>query len=610
MKTNFLFVGLFLVSCFQLIAGNDDRFKINNLKINNEQSDMGAAYYQHGRVVFASSRPSARPVYREWKKSKLPFYDLYISNIVDTVQLDDPQLLAWDINQHFNEGPATFSADGEFMVYTSNFYDIDGVKRLKLVSSVVNSKGWGAPVELPFNNVSYSVGHPTLSYDGRTLYFASDMPGGFGGVDIYKVTRTLEGVWGYPENLGEKINTKGDDLFPFIHNSGLLFFSSNGRDGMGGLDIFVANMTAGSATVEALEAPINSTADDFSFIMAEDQKTGFFTSNREGGKGDDDLYSFTNNKDFKSSIVLNGVVTDVNGQPINGTLVELQDENGNILATSTCEADCAFNFQIEPNKKYFVVAKKEGFYDTKEEISASGEEKEVTKNLKLAKIVKMALVGKVTDEATGNPIPNATVTVFDNVTKKKEVYTTDTNGSFRHLMNNKRLNENAVFDIQLEADKYLTITRTYKRTLDKEGDYNLSLESNMRMSKIQTGVTKLEDLIDVKPIYYDLGSAEIRPDAAKELDKIVEVMNLNPTMQIELGSHTDSRGSDEANQTLSHLRAENAADYIKKRISNPERIYGRGYGETKLLNKCKNNVQCSDEEHQKNRRTEFKIIKM
>lgn len=610
MKTNFLFVGLFLVSCFQLIAGNDDRFKINNLKINNEQSDMGAAYYQHGRVVFASSRPSARPVYREWKKSKLPFYDLYISNIVDTVQLDDPQLLAWDINQHFNEGPATFSADGEFMVYTSNFYDIDGVKRLKLVSSVVNSKGWGAPVELPFNNVSYSVGHPTLSYDGRTLYFASDMPGGFGGVDIYKVTRTLEGVWGYPENLGEKINTKGDDLFPFIHNSGLLFFSSNGRGGMGGLDIFVANMTAGSVTVEALEAPINSTADDFSFIMAEDQKTGFFTSNREGGKGDDDLYSFTNNKDFKSSIVLNGVVTDVNGQPINGTLVELQDENGNILATSTCEADCAFNFQIEPNKKYFVVAKKEGFYDTKEEISASGEEKEVTKNLKLAKIVKMALVGKVTDEATGNPIPNATVTVFDNVTKKKEVYTTDANGSFRHLMNNKRLNENAVFDIQLEADKYLTITRTYKRTLDKEGDYNLSLESNMRMSKIQTGVTKLEDLIDVKPIYYDLGSAEIRPDAAKELDKIVEVMNLNPTMQIELGSHTDSRGSDEANQTLSHLRAENAADYIKKRISNPERIYGRGYGETKLLNKCKNNVQCSDEEHQKNRRTEFKIIKM
>lgn len=610
MKTNFLLVGLFLVSCFQLIAGNDDRFKINNLKINNEQSDMGAAYYQHGRVVFASSRPSARPVYREWKKSKLPFYDLYISNIVDTVQLDDPQLLAWDINQHFNEGPATFSADGEFMVYTSNFYDIDGVKRLKLVSSVVNSKGWGAPVELPFNNVSYSVGHPTLSYDGRTLYFASDMPGGFGGVDIYKVTRTLEGVWGYPENLGEKINTKGDDLFPFIHNSGLLFFSSNGRGGMGGLDIFVANMTAGSATVEALEAPINSTADDFSFIMAEDQKTGFFTSNREGGKGDDDLYSFTNNKDFKSSIVLNGVVTDVNGQPINGTLVELQDENGNILATSTCEADCAFNFQIEPNKKYFVVAKKEGFYDTKEEISASGEEKEVTKNLKLAKIVKMALVGKVTDEATGNPIPNATVTVFDNVTKKKEVYTTDANGSFRHLMNNKRLNENAVFDIQLEADKYLTITRTYKRTLDKEGDYNLSLESNMRMSKIQTGVTKLEDLIDVKPIYYDLGSAEIRPDAAKELDKIVEVMNLNPTMQIELGSHTDSRGSDEANQTLSHLRAENAADYIKKRISNPERIYGRGYGETKLLNKCKNNVQCSDEEHQKNRRTEFKIIKM
>lgn len=610
MKKNFLILGLFLVSCLQLIAGNDDRFKINNLKINNEQSDMGAAYFQHGRVVFASSRPSSRPVYREWKKSKLPFYDLYISNIIDTVQLDEPQLLAWDINHQFNEGPATFSADGEFMVYTSNFYDIDGVKRLKLVSSIINSKGWGAPVELPFNSVSFSVGHPTLSYDGKTLYFASDMPGGFGGVDIYKVTRTIEGVWGYPENLGDKINTKGDDMFPFVHNSGLLFFSSNGRGGMGGLDIFVANLTAGSATVEALEAPINSSADDFSFILDENQKTGFFTSNREGGKGDDDLYSFTNNQDFKSAITLNGVVTDVNGQAINGTIVELQDEDGNVLATATCESDCAFNFQIEPNKTYFLVAKKEGYYDTKEEVIATGEEKEITRNLKLAKIVKMALVGKVTDSSTGEAISNATVTIFDNVTKKREVYTTDSNGSFRHLMNNKRLNENAVFDIQLEANKYLTVTRTYKRTLDKEGDYNLSIESNMRMNKIQTGVTKLEDLIDVKPIYYDLGSADIRPDAALELDKVIEIMNINPTMQIELGSHTDSRGSDVQNQTLSHLRAENAADYIKKRITNPERIYGRGYGETKLLNRCKNNVQCSDEEHQKNRRTEFKIIKM
>jgi outer membrane protein OmpA-like peptidoglycan-associated protein len=359
-----------------------------------------------------------------------------------------------------------------------------------------------------------------------------------------------------------------------------------------------------------LSAPINSVSDDFSFILAEDEKTGFFTSNRDGGKGADDLYSFTNSGKFKTSTVLKGIVTDATGKPVDGTTVELQDENGNILSTSTCEADCAFNFQIEPGKKYFLVAKKEGYFDTKEPVSANEGEKEVTKNLRISKAVKMALIGKVTDESTGSPIPNATVTIFDNTTKKKEIYTTDANGSFRHLMNDKRLNENAVFDIQLEADKYLTVTRTFRRTLDKEGDYNLSLESNLRMSKIQTGVTKLEDLIDVNPIYYDLGSAEIRPDAAKELDKIVEVMNLNPTMEVELGSHTDSRGSDEANQTLSHLRAENAANYIKGKITNPERIFGRGYGESKLINKCKNNVQCTDTEHQVNRRTEFKITKM
>jgi outer membrane protein OmpA-like peptidoglycan-associated protein len=611
MKKTFLILSLILFSCTQLLAGNgDDRFKINNLKINNTHSEIGATYLQHGRVVFASTRPSARPAYREWKKSNLPFYDMFISNIVDTVQLDEPQLLAWDINHEYNEGPATFSADGEFMVFTSTTYDSEGVKRLKLVSSVINSKGWGAPVELPFNNISYSVGHPTLSYDGRTMYFASDMPGGFGGVDLYKVSRTVEGVWGYPENLGANINTKDNDMFPFVHNNGLLFFASNGRGGLGGLDVFVANLTAGSSSVEALPAPINSAGDDFSFILAENQKTGFFSSNREGGQGDDDLYSFTNNEEFQSSIILKGVITDAQGMPLSGTTVLLKDEQGNIVATSVCDADCPFNFNVEPGKKYTIEASKEGYFTTIEEVSVTENDKVIERNIKLPKAVKMALIGRVTDKGTGNPIPFAKVTVFDNSTKKKEIYTSDANGSFRHLMNDKKLGENAVIDIKLEADKYLSVTRTYRRTLDREGDYDLNLESNMKMDKIQTGITRLEDLVDLNPIYYDLASAEIRLDAALELDKIVSVMNINPTMEIELGSHTDARGGDMENQTLSHLRAENAAEYIKMRISNPSRIYGKGYGETKPLNKCKNGVKCSEEEHQKNRRTEFKIIKM
>ncbi len=353
-----------------------------------------------------------------------------------------------------------------------------------------------------------------------------------------------------------------------------------------------------------------SAGDDFSFILAENQRTGFFSSNREGGKGDDDLYSFTNNEDFQSSILLKGIVTDVQGMQLDGTTILLKDEQDNIVATSVCDADCPFNFNVEAGKKYTLEASKEGYLTTTEAISVSETDKVIERNIKLSKAVKMALIGRVTDKATGKPIANTQVTVFDNLTKKKEIYTTDANGSFRHLMNDKKLGENAIFDIKLESDKYLSVTRTYRRTLDREGDYDLSLESNLKLDKIQTGVTRLEDLIDINPIYYDLGSADIRPDAAKELDKIVSIMNLNPTMEIELGSHTDSRGGDMENQNLSHLRAENAAEYIKMRISNPERIYGKGYGETKLLNKCKNGVKCSDEDHQKNRRTEFKIIKM
>lgn len=611
MKKSLFGLGIFLLSIVSANAQGAGEFTIKNLDINNEQSDMGLSFYHHGRVVFASTRPSSRTVYREWKQSKLPFYDMYISNIIDTTQLDDPKLLDWPLNQEYNEGPSTFSADGEFMVFTVNQYDIKkGVKTLKLMSSVYNSRGWGEPIDLPFNNISYNYGHPSLSYDGHTMYFASDMPGGIGGVDIWKVSRTVEGVWGYPENLGSKVNTTGDDMFPFIHNSGLLFFSSNGRGGLGGLDIFVANLKSGGSKVEALSAPANSAGDDFSFILAENQRTGFFASNREGGKGADDIYSFTNKGDFVGAVLVKGVVTDRNGNIMDGATVELQDENGNVIASTTTDAQGNYSFHVEPEAKYIIVAKKEGYYDTTENLEVAENEKEVIKDIQIAKIVKMMLVGRVTDNGTGLPIANANVTIFDNATKKRISYTTDSNGNFKHPMNDKKLNENAVIDFQLEAPNYLTVTRTYRRVLDHEGEYNLSLESNTKMDKIQQGVTRLEQLIDVKPIYYDLGSAEIRPDAATELDKIVKVMNENPTLEIELGSHTDSRGSDEANMTLSHLRAENAAEYIKMKISNPQRIYGKGYGETKLLNRCKNGVQCSEAEHSVNRRTEFKIVRM
>lgn len=610
MKKTLLVLSILFLSCSQLFAGGDDRFKINNLKINNEHSEIGASYFQHGRVVFASTRPSSRPVSREWRQSKLPFYDMYISNIIDKTELDEPKLLAWDINQEFNEGPATFSADGEFMVFTSTTYDFKGVKRLKLVSSVVNSKGWGAPVELPFNNVSYSVGHPSLSYDGRTMYFASDMPGGFGGVDLYKVSRTEEGVWGYPVNLGAKINTKDNDMFPYIHNDGLLFFSSNGRGGLGGLDVFVANMSTGSATVNALPAPVNSAGDDFSFILAEDQKTGFFSSNREGGQGDDDLYSFTNSEPFKSAINVSGTVSDMAGKPVVGSKVQLLDEVGNILATLECEEGCPYKFDLEAGKKYSIIASKDGYNTSTELITVLEGDSQIKRDIKLSKDVKMALVGKVTDNATGMSIPNAKVTVFDNITKKPTIYTTDANGGFRHVLTDKQIGSNANFDIKLEADKYLSITSPYKRVLDREGDYNLTLETNLKMDKIQSGISRLEDLIHIKQITYALNSWEIRPEAALELDKIVAVMNINPTMEIELGSHTDSQGPDDKNLLLSNARAQSATDYIRARISNPERIYGKGFGESKIINRCKNNVKCTDLEHEKNRRTEFTIIKM
>lgn len=492
----------------QLLVDEGRFTDVTNLDFNSEQSDFGTAF-KGDEVVFASSRAGYSPIVRKWNWNDLPFLDLYAAKAKDNQQLKKIEEYSDEVNKKYHDGPAFFSADQEMVFITRNFYDEeseDGVVRLQLLFAAKEGGKWSDPYPLWFNSPDYSVGHASLSKDGQTLYFASDMPGGMGGVDIWKSVKKESGSWAKPENLGNKVNTKGNEMFPFFHEDSLLFFASSGHPGLGGLDNYVARLkTDGTwSDLQNLAVPINGPSDDFAFVLDSAQQKGYFSSNREGGKGNDDIYSFLMKKPIVFDQTIKGKALDEKAKPIAEAEVILMDDQGNIVDTVFTDEAGAYQFTVEPNKKWKVWVSKTSYMD-----------------------------------------------------------------------------DWAIIDANENAD---------------ELEVNTSLETYVE-----------PDVIVIQPIYFDFDKWNIRPDAAAQLDRIVDLMNKYPSLKIELGSHTDARGSDEYNEELSRKRAEASARYIQERIQDSTRIYGKGYGETKLLNECMNGVECPDEDHEFNRRTEFLI---
>lgn len=604
---NFAILLLALIANVALAADND-RFKIRNLEMNSEESDISPVYY-NGRIVYASSKDLNSEVKRIWSKTNLGYYDLYIGDPGGAGELIKTRYFNKKLNMKYNEGPVSFNRDGDFMAFTQNYYESKKIMKLKIMTSSLVDGEWEDPIHVPFNNPDYSVGHPALNYDATIMYFVSDMPGGYGGTDIYKVTRNEDGTWGRPQNMGDKINTAGNEMFPFIHRDGMLFFSSDGHPGMGGLDVFMAHVNRGVGEVEHLEAPVNSSADDFSFILSADQYSGYFSSNREDGNGSDDIYSFTNSKKFINIAYLKGIVADKKGEFIQDAKVSIMDADGGEVGVLDSDGKGSFNFDLDPNRPYQLVVQKDGYYTKKLDIADLGVSEERKVNVVLDVDPVISLLGVVTDKKTGLPVPNAKIKLIDNLKGSEEDLISNANGMFTKKLQEKRLNESINYNLRVEAEGYLSVSVNYNRILDREGQYNVNAEVDLMLEKVKVGETKLEDIVDVNTIFWDLNSYKVRPDAALELDKIVEAMNNNPNVHIELGSHTDSRGSDKQNLQLSENRAKAASDYIKSKITNPERITYKGYGETRLINRCRDGVNCSEAEHQQNRRTEFRITK-
>jgi outer membrane protein OmpA-like peptidoglycan-associated protein len=463
------------------------------------------------------------------------------------------------------------------------------------------------PVSFPYNSDDYSLGHATVTKDGKRMYFVSDMPGGLGQTDLY-VSENVNGQWQKPENLGQAINTEGREMFPYVHEDGTLFFSTDGRAGLGGLDLYFT-VPAMDAYFEpqSLGYPINSNYDDFGFALNSDLKTGYFSSNRTGGKGKDDIYFFRS-KEPLMGVTLSGIVFDEsNKEKINNAWVYLLDNNKLVIDSTKVNDKAEYMFTInDPSKEYFVGAKERTkYYDRLIPVGklVVGDNK---KDIGL--FPKYKLIDQITDAKTKAPVEGVKTTFIDKATGQPKTYTTDATGTFTDIIRGKKPGDKLQFSIKYEKEGYVTVEKEYDITLD----INTVIDLKETMQKMEIGAD-IAKIIQINPIYFDLAKWNIRKDAAIELDKIVKVLQENPTMTIELGSHTDCRSSKAYNMSLSDKRAKASAAYIVSKGIAKTRIVGKGYGESKLINgcECEGKVvsSCSEEEHQANRRTEFLITK-
>ena len=590
---------------------------VKHLTMNTEDQDFGPMIYGE-QVVFASTRAIESPVSRLWNWNGLPFLELYVADVLPNHDLDNIHSFQNRMKGKFHEGPASFNKNLDFVMFTRNNYsgrDKSGARGLQLYSSTKDEKGkWSKPIGININSSDYSVGHAALSPDGKTMYFVSEMPGGMGGTDIYKSTITSNGTWTKPENLGKEINTEGNEMFPFFHESGLLYFASDGHQGLGGLDNFVAKLGEDGSVQDVvnLGAPVNSSFDDFSIVFKQDMKTGYFASNRNGGSGNDDIYSVNVLKmwEFEKPITL--IVKDNKGNLLSKQNIEL-NINENIQTVATNEKGEAVVDALTW-KNVTAHVERTAFFDSEVKFAANELQKGDKVEIVMNPLPIFDVVGVVTDKSNNQPLSDVKVEWVNNRTGEKMEFNTKSNGEFNELLTKNVWTDTLNYKVVLSKKGYLGKVVNYHHVLVEDGKVSVNKEADLAMEPLKVG-QDLGKLIQVNPIYFDLGKFEIRPDAALELDKIVDLMNANPTMVIELGSHTDCRSSKAFNLKLSDNRAKASADYIKKKITDPKRIYGKGYGESKLVNQCecegkKLSKVCSEEEHQANRRTEFKLVKI
>ncbi|MEQ1746742.1 MAG: carboxypeptidase regulatory-like domain-containing protein [Saprospiraceae bacterium] len=633
----------------------------NAAEINGPGIDYSPVYHKDG-IVFVSNSSEAGPNPTADRRN----FDLY------TALLDangEPMVrtpFSEELNSTLNEGQATFSRDGRTVFFTRNNMrngvqkaDKDGRVRMKIYQAHLGRYDWENVQELPFNNNSYSCMHPTLSVDGQKLYFTSDMPSGLGGFDLYVATRMTDGSWGTPTNLGPDVNTEKNELFPYItFGDKTLFFASNGHPGLGGLDIFSVNLENPGDGIVNQNEPINSPNDDMGMILNEDYTQGFFTSDRPGGHGKADIYSFRQETSLSGiekpqSGLVTIVVTDgKTGQPIPKAEIRVlqSSDDGFVSAKSsdfyytelapTPEAPNSFSLRLvrkdaeelgPPDnftntegkattdfvlyRSYLILASFDG-YQTAERLYTMEPDKSGVLTLALYEdAICHRMTGMVRSEGYNNRIPNATLTFNHKVSGKQTVAHTDINGEY-----NICLPFEGEYRLQVKREGFRPFSLNTTAARSKSINNTITLEpieinatNGADSAKADAMLARpLQDgyVITMDKINFEPGRATLNQSAVRHLEIILELMQRYPEMEIDLSLHTDSRGDDKANLDLSNERAKNIKTYLTYKGIPAERISAIGMGETAIRNACVNGVNCSDIEHNINNRLEVKVRKV
>jgi outer membrane protein OmpA-like peptidoglycan-associated protein len=645
MKTNLFIIsmGITYILCGQKINDaldfNSKNYTITNATmINSPDLDFFPCFYEKD-VLFVSSRDKQKSIDKTVSEH---FFSPFISSFNDKNELSSAKKFELNILGRTHFGPFSYNENTKKMYFSLNnmkknkpLKNEKNEVTLKIYEATVSGKDWISIKDLPFNNDNYSCTHPCIDQTNTILVFASNMPGGYGGFDLY-FSKFEKNKWSIPVNLGKNINTTGNEIFPFLSTNNTLYFSSNKHNSIGGYDIFSTDFNASELnySINIIDSPLNSEYDDLCFVMRNDNKVALFSSTRPEGVGKDDIYLIKMNPKFNEEN--NIIIRDRNSnQAVANANIRIYKFDGNnffnkkgkslydIVINNQSEGGMNMNFALktsdfgdpddrtdiggtskyifENGKKYVIYILQEEYEPRVFNYSTIGKKNEIAVILLDKKSDGNILKSKIIADNFNSSIEGCTIKLKNLNTNESNSTTTDYNGRFSFS-----IKKSDVYEIKISKDGYTD----FSKKLNNAGDLNSIITLKAKSSTPIKGKLEKGTLFVLNNINYDFGKAIIKPGAAKELDALTKIMKENTSIEIELKSHTDSRGSKEFNKELSLKRAEEAKKYLVEKGIADNRITTLGFGESDLRNNCKDGVDCSEKEHLYNRRTEITITKI
>ncbi|MEM8526185.1 MAG: OmpA family protein [Bacteroidota bacterium] len=681
-KLLILFLFVATAAQAQLNLANKEVKLENEESINSSNLEFAPVFYQDG-IVFTTTQSAGGRYAIEDSRIGENLMTLWRATRTSDGSLEDAKVLGKELLTDVHTLGVTFNSTGEVMYFTrndsratSNSSDGD-LKKLNIYSAQNVDGKWENISQMTFNEDGYNTIHPTIHPDQEELYFSSNRPGGYGGYDLYMVRR-IGGEWSAPINLGPQVNTPQDEVFPYIHPDNTLYFSSTGHTGLGGLDIFYTIMDRERWTAPvSLGEPFNSSSDDIGFIIDQDKKNGYLSSDRSGGKGGDDIYRFSfedSNGTTGDNEILVTVIDAVSNESIEGAKLSYVNMNSLILSGNGADnividrvsgQDNNLVFRVDMGSgatenltdnegksilglsggQYALIVSKDGYLPYQLKFNVPSNSNDNTYLVPLDKAVDCVPFNGVVSGA-GSAQPGVTVVIKDVLTGEESKVITDNDGNYEYCLKCGR-------EYEVYAIKGQTNTGTMViSTIDQPCNQALAVNRDIAMPSggiggrnnggggvndrydpnrfgnggngngsggaggiggagaVASAPIKVGTTILLPNIYYNFNDCDLRPDAMGDLNLVKRMLEAYPDMKIELVSHTDSRGSSSYNQRLSECRSEKAVEYLVEMGVSRDQVVPVGMGERRPRNRCSNGRNCSERDHQENRRTEIVVTNL